>query len=435
MACRGKFSRGPAPAPVDVEARVDGLTYEWNPPGPAALSALKVLDDTLRDGLQSPSARHPDPDEKLELLDLAAATGIDAAILGLPASGREAVRSIARLGAHAARHFPGLETLTAVRTLPEDVDAHRRACDGAGTAITAALFVGSSPIRAHVERWDLKGIVHAVETSVAACVRDRIPVLFVTEDTTRSHPDTIREIYRAAIGAGAGRVCISDTVGHAEPEGARRLVRFLAQVVAETGTGVGIDWHGHNDRGLSLINAVAAAEAGASRVHATCLGLGERTGNTALEQLLVHLMLAGVRSPDLMAVAAYAERVHRDCHAPLPENLPILGRDAFRTSSGIHAAAIYKALGMNETALADRVYSSVPASLLGRRQVIDIGPMSGVSNVQHWLDRHAPGLDPIARQRATEAILAQAKAAEKVLSDAEVYAVLARVCGPVRVRA
>lgn len=416
-----------------VEARVDGLTYEWNPPAAAGLRTVQLLDDTLRDGLQSPTARHPSPEEKAEILALAAATGIDAAILGLPGAGPEAVRAIAHLARFAAAEFPGLETLTAVRTVAEDVEAHRRACDRSGRAITAALFVGCSPIRAHVERWDLEGIRHAVETSVATCVRDGIPVLFVTEDTTRSHPDTIREIYKAAIGAGAARVCLSDTVGHAEPEGARRLVRFVAEVIAGTGAAVGIDWHGHNDRGLSLINALAAAEAGASRVHATCLGLGERTGNTPLEQMLVHLALTGCRNPDLTAVAAYGARVHRDCHAPLPANLPVLGQDAFRTSSGIHAAAIYKALKMNDTGLADRVYSAVPASALGRAQVIEIGPMSGASNVHHWLDRHAPDLAAPQRARATEAILARAKAAETVLPDPEIAATLAGVCGPVRI--
>lgn len=414
---------------------MDGLTFEWNPPAAAGVGAVRLLDDTLRDGLQSPSARHPDPEAKAEILALAAATGIDAAILGLPGAGPEAVRAIAHLARFAAIQFPGLETLTAVRTLPEDVEAHRRACDRSGQAITAALFVGCSPIRAHVERWDLESIRRGVETSVATCRRDGIPVLFVTEDTTRSHPDTIREIYQAAIGAGAARVCISDTVGHAEPEGAKRLVRFVAEVIAETGAEVGIDWHGHNDRGLSLINALAAAEAGASRVHATCLGLGERTGNTPLEQMLVHLLLTGSRRPDLKAMVAYAERVHRDCHAPLPENLPILGRDAFRTSSGIHAAAIYKALKRQDHDLADRVYSSVPASALGRQQVIEVGPMSGASNVHHWLDLHAPDLDPARRARASEAILERAKAAETVLGDAEIASILAGVCGPVRIRA
>lgn len=407
---------------------MDGLIFDWNPPPAPALARLQLLDDTLRDGLQSPTARHPDPGQKQELLALAAACGIDAAILGLPACGPAAVAAIARMAAFAAAHLPGLETLTAVRTVAADVEAHRAACDRAGTAITAALFVGCSPIRAHVERWDMRDILRGVEDSVGACMRDGIPVLFVTEDTTRSHPDMIREIYRAAILAGAGRVCISDTVGHADPGGAARLVRFMAGLIAELGTSTGIDWHGHNDRGLSLINALAAAEAGADRVHCTALGLGERTGNTPLEQMLVHLALVGARrpEPDLRALAAYCLRVHRDCAAPLPANLPILGRDAFRTSSGIHAAALVKALGSGDIDLADRVYSSVPASWLGRAQVIEVGPMSGTSNILHWLARHRPHLSGAARAAAVEAVLAAARAAPAVMTDAEVAAVADR---------
>ena len=212
--------------------------------------------------------------------------------------------------------------------------------------------------------------------------------MYVTEDTTRADPDTLRRLYSTAIRAGASRVCVSDTVGHATPVGTRNLVAFLRDVVDSTGEKVAVDWHGHNDRGLGLANAIAAAEAGADRVHGTILGIGERVGNCALDQLLVNFELLGWsrRTPrNIAPLAALCDLVSRATGVAIPESYPILGRDAFRTQTGVHAAAILKARAKGDHWLADRIYSGIPAAMVGRHQVVEVGPMSGQANVACWL--------------------------------------------------
>lgn len=403
------------------------LIHDWNAP-PGLPGSVAVLDDTLRDGLQSPSARMPSLPEKLELLALSARSGAQSVILGLPCTGPEAVRDMAEMVRFMQAHHPGVELLTAVRTHQDDIAAHLDLCTRSGVAVTAALFVGCSPIRAYSEGWAPREITRMAERSVQSCVQQGVPVLFVTEDTTRSHPAQIREIYSAALGAGAGRVCVCDTVGHADPSGAAAVVSYLREIVEASGTGAGIDWHGHNDRGLSLVNAIVAAQHGATRLHTTCLGLGERTGNTPLEQLVMYLVLSGVWPPgDLTALPDYCEAVRRHCHAPMPHNIPIVGRDAFRTSSGIHASAIRKALRRGETEIADLVYSSVPASLLGREQAIEIGPMSGQSNIDHWLDRDAAPRSEGLRARIRATVLARARQSRQVLSDEQIRRIVTEI--------
>jgi len=400
------------------------LIHDWNTPAPAKLARVQILDDTLRDGLQATSAQMPTIRQRLTLFDHSVACGTDAQILGLPGAGKAAETRIAALARHAAQSAPWVERLTAIRTHPNDIAAHQRVVDDAGTAMTAALFVGCSPIRAKVEHWDLSEIRKNVASMTAELISAGTEVLFVTEDTTRSRPDVIADIYKAAIGAGASRVCLCDTVGHADPGGAAKLVNFMAELIEQSGTSTGIDWHGHNDRGLALINALTAAENGASRVHTTCLGMGERCGNTSLEQFVAYLAVTGCRPMDhrVAALKPYAEKVRDWCAAPMPNNLPIVGSDAFSTSSGIHASAMYKAMLMTDDDFAGQVYSAIPASMLGRKQRIEIGPMSGASNVRFWLDRHFPSLQASDRKTAETMLMEKAQRSARIFSDQELTA-------------
>ncbi len=247
-------------------------------------------------------------------------------------------------------------------------------------------------------------------------MREGLPVLYVTEDTTRADPETLRRLYSTAIRAGAARVCIADTVGHATPAGAAAVVRFVAQVVEECGGGVGIDWHGHRDRDLAVINSLAALEAGATRLHGAGIGIGERVGNTPMDMLLVNLVLMGYIERDLSALVEYCGAVSQATGVPIPPNYPVVGRDAFRTATGVHAAAVIKAFRKKDQALVDAVYSGVPASLVGREQEIEVGPMSGKSNVVFWLEKRGlPVTDEI-----VERIFAKAKGSSSVLEEAEI---------------
>jgi 2-isopropylmalate synthase len=240
--------------------------------------------------------------------------------------------------------------------------------------------------------------------------------MYVTEDTCRATPETIKRLFLAAINAGASRICVCDTVGHITPRGVRNLIPYVRQIIQEAGVDVKIDWHGHNDRGLGLINTLTAITSGVDRVHATALGIGERVGNCSMDQLLINLKLMGYIRTDLEPLADYVRVASEATGVPIAINYPVFGHDAFRTATGVHAAAIIKAEKKGEAWLADRVYSGVPAGMVGLQQRIEVGFMSGVSNVVYWLTRH--GIEP--SDRLVEEIFRAAKERNRVLSDEEI---------------
>jgi 2-isopropylmalate synthase len=404
---------------------LDSLVHDWNAgSGEAGVRRrpLTFLDESLRDGLQSPSVSNPALEHKIRLLHLMAALGIGAADLGLPGAGQRAVAEIEALCREIVRSGLGVVPACAARTTDEDLLPALEIMQRVGAPLEIMMFVGSSPIRCHVEGWTLDHLRRRADACISLAVRAGAPVTFVSEDTTRSRPDDLRRLYQTAVRAGASRVCLADTAGSATPAGAARLVSFIARVLAESGgVGVGIDWHGHNDRGLALAAALAAVEAGADRVHATVLGIGERVGNPPMEQLLVNSRLLGWASPDLRHLMEYVTCASQILGIEVPSGAAIVGRDAFRTSTGVHAAAVVKALSRGGAALADLVYSAVPASWLSRVQEIDVGPMSGSSNVRHWLVTHGYAAGP----EAVERIFAAAKSADRPLTEGELHALAA----------
>jgi 2-isopropylmalate synthase len=400
------------------------LIYDWNRAGGAAVPArgsVEIDDETLRDGLQSPSVRSPSIPDKLAILHLMEALGIDSADIGLPGAGPHVVAAVERLAREIVDQKLKIRPNCAARTVAADILPVVEISHRVGIPIEVACFIGSSPIRQYAEDWDLDRMLRLTEDAVSLAVREGLPVMYVTEDTTRAHPDHIRKLYTTAIRAGAGRVCVCDTVGHATPNGVRNLIRFVWGVVDEVNPAVKIDWHGHQDRGLGVTNALWALEAGAHRVHACALGIGERVGNTPMDQLLVNLQLLGWIDRDLTKLDEYCASVSKATGVRIPDNYPIAGRDAFRTGTGVHAAAIIKARKKGDAWLADRVYSGVPAAMIGRRQTIEVGPMSGISNVQCWLESH--GIE--VRSDLTDAIFQRAKQSDRILSDEEILAVVA----------
>jgi len=404
---------------------IDSLVYDWgagSPPGEQRRRPLTFLDESLRDGLQSPSVTNPPLEAKRRMLHLMEALGVGAADLGLPGAGERAAAEVEALCREVAAARLALVPACAARTTDEDLLPALEIGQRVGVPLEIMMFVGSSPIRCHVEGWTLEHLLRRADACISLAVRAGAPVTFVTEDTTRSQPDDLRRLYQAAVRAGASRVCLADTAGAATPPGAARLVAFVTEAVAAAGgREVGIDWHGHNDRGLALAVALAAAAAGADRVHATVLGIGERVGNPPLEQFLVNARMLGWASPDLSCLAQYVAFASQVLGVAVPSGAPIVGRDAFRTSTGVHAAAVVKAGTRGGAGLADLVYSAVPASWLAREQEIDVGPMSGSSNVRHWLVTHGYPASPAAVER----IFAAAKAADRPLGDAELHALAA----------
>ncbi|WP_051337360.1 LeuA family protein [Leisingera daeponensis] len=408
-----------------MSSPADLLVHDWNSTPLFDTDAVQILDDTLRDGLQSPAAFQPHISQKKVVVDTMSALGVHGVTLGLPGSGEKSLRDIIDLARHISESHYDLEMVSAVRTHPDDVAAHIRSCEVSGQLITASLFVGSSPIRRTVEEWSLSELMDMSMQSIRACVREGLPVMFVTEDTTRSRPQDIATLYKAAIDEGASRICVADTVGSADMSGTRSIIEFAKTIIEKSGADVKLDWHGHNDRGLALANSLTALQAGADRIHATVLGLGERTGNTALDQMLVNLRLMGAQSSGNFEQLMHAcNAVSTHCNAPLPDNYPALGRDAFRTSTGVHAAAVAKARNLGDAWLADRIYSSVPASWFGLEQKIEVGPMSGRTNVEHWLNQNCPGMPTLERDDAVVSILAFAKNSPAILTDRQIQEVL-----------
>lgn len=398
------------------------LIYDWNQVDrePSAQRRVELDDESLRDGLQSPSVIDPPIEKKIEMLHLMDSLGIDSADIGLPGAGPRAVADVTRLAREIIDCKLDIKPNCAARTVRADIQPIIDVSERVGTPIEVGTFIGSSSIRQYTENWSLEMMLTATEDAVKFAVSHGLPVMFVTEDTTRANPDTVRALYKTAIEAGARRICVCDTVGHATPTGARALIRFIKSMVEETGEDVKIDWHGHQDRGLGVINAIAAFEAGADRLHGTALGIGERVGNAPMDQLLVNLYLMGYIERDLSNLMKYCEVASQSTGVPIPVSYPVVGRDAFRTATGVHAAAVIKAFRKGEAWLADAVYSGVPANVVGRRQMIEIGPMSGKSNVIFWLESHSIE----ASEERVERIFNCAKQSNAVLSDEEILAMV-----------
>jgi isopropylmalate/homocitrate/citramalate synthase len=409
-------------------SEAQGLIYDWNSSqGPAiAMRGRAMLDDeTLRDGLQSPSVVDPPIEKKLEILHLMEDLGIDAVNLGLPGAGPRARADVLRLAQEIAASKLRIRPNCAARTVESDIRPIADVSQAAGIEIEAATFLGSSPIRQFAEDWTLDFLLKTTEKAVKYVVALGLPSMFVTEDTTRARPEVVKKLYRTAIECGARAIVVCDTVGHVTPKGVRALLGFIREeVVKPSGEKVRVDWHGHSDRGLAVANSLAAFEAGADQVHAAALGIGERVGNTSMDQMLVNLKLMGapgVADRDLRKLKEYCETVSDAVGIPIASNHPVVGSDAFRTATGVHAAAVIKAYRKNDTVLANQVYSGVPSHWFGLDQKIEIGPMSGKSNVIFWLEKR--GIQPT--DELVERIFARAKQSSRVLTESE----LAELCG------
>ncbi len=392
----------------------DTLIHDWNQPDLRASGRIQFDDETLRDGLQSPSVKDPTLDQKIELVRLMDALGIQTANVGLPGAGARAREHILEL----SRVMKGLKIRpnVACRTVITDIEPVVDMVQKSGVPIEVCAFIGSSPIRQYAEGWNIDQMVQLSRDAVAFATKNDLPVMFVTEDTTRANPEHVRALYTAAIEAGAKRICVCDTCGHATPNGVKRLITFVAQIVKDLGADVGIDWHGHRDRGLGLVNALVALESGATRVHATALGIGERAGNVEMDLLLVNLRLLGLIDNDLSKLGRYVELAGEATGVPIHHNYPVFGKDAFETATGVHAAAVIKAFKKGDHWLANRVYSGVPADLVGLEQVIAVGPMSGKSNVTWFLERR--GVQPTDERVAR--VLDLAKRTPRLLSEEEI---------------
>ena len=402
------------------------LIHDWNTienfePLP---TGIEFDDETLRDGLQSPSVTDPSIEKKIEILHLMEKLGIQSVNVGLPGAGPRAVADVTRLVQEIADNRMKIQPNCAARTHLNDIQPVADISQKTGMKIEVSTFIGSSPIRQFTEDWTLEMMLKHTVTASEFCQKEDLPQMYVTEDTTRANPDTLKALYSTAIAHGAKRACVCDTVGHATPLGVTNLITFIKSIVDESGVDdVKIDWHGHRDRNLDIANCIAAIRAGAQRVHGTALGIGERCGNASMDLLLVNLKLYGAIDNDLTMLRDYVHLVSEACQVPIPKNYPVFGDDAFETATGVHAAAVIKAFKKDDPWLANRVYSGVPADEFGLEQKISIGPMSGRSNVIFWLEKR----NIAATDELVTAIFDEAKKSKRLFTDEEVHGLIAQV--------
>ncbi|MGC6418725.1 MAG: LeuA family protein [Bradymonadia bacterium] len=398
------------------------LIYNWNLKGRRASLApdLKFYDETLRDGIQGPSISDPDLASKIRILELEESMGIDYISLGLPGAGPRAVADVEALAREIVKQDMKILPSCAARTHINDIRPIAEVSQRVGRPIEVMAFLGTSPIRQYAEDWDLDRLLKFSGEAISFAHAEGLPVTFVTEDTVRSRPETLQPLFLNAIEKGASRLCLCDTVGHATPDGVRNLIWWTRNLIEGSGEDIGIDWHGHNDRGLGVCNTIFAAEFGADRVHGTALGIGERVGNAAMDQILINFKLMGEIDNDLTSLVEWCETVSNACNWPIPDGYPVMGADAFRTATGVHAAAVIKAQRKGDHWLADRIYSGVPAGLFGKRQSIEVGHMSGLSNVLFWLEVNE--VEP--QDGLAEYVLSAAKSRNRVLADTEVFEII-----------
>lgn len=350
------------------------------------------------------------------------ALGIDSVNIGLPGAGPRAAADAERLAREIVNAKLKLRPNCAARTVEADIRPIAEISQRVGISIEAATFIGSSPIRRYAEDWTVDFLLRTTEWAVKFARSLDLSVMYVTEDTTRCDPEVVQKLYTTAINCGAAALVLCDTVGHATPSGAHNLVKFvLEEVVKPSGAKVRVDWHGHNDRGLAVANSLAAFAAGVDQVHGCALAIGERVGNTPIDQMLVNMTLLGWIHRDLSKLREYCLKVSQATGVPIPSNYPVVGSDAFRTGTGVHAAAVIKAYKKNDIQLANTVYSGVPSHLFGLEQIIEISPMSGKSNVIYWLEKR--GIP--ATEERVERIFNAAKQSDRLLTEEEIYA----LCG------
>ncbi len=395
----------------------NSLIFDWNKKDTlfSPKKTPQLDDETLRDGLQSPSVKTPTLEEKIKIIHFINDLGIESANIGLPGAGKHVEASSLSLAKEISDQKLNIYPNCAARTLQVDIEPVVRIQQKTGLKMEVSTFIGSSPIRQYAEGWTLEKMLKDTEDSVNFAIKNGLEVMYVTEDTTRANPEDLKKLYGTAIRYGAKRVTICDTVGHATPEGVRALVSFIRRFVDSIEKDIQVDWHGHRDRGLDIPNTIAAIEAGADRVHGTALGIGERVGNTPIDQLLVNFQLLGWIDRDLSKLSDYVKFVSKATGVPIPKGYPVIGEDAFRTGTGVHAAAVIKALKKGDDWLADRVYSGVPAGKFGLKQKIEIGPMSGKSNIIYWLKENNYKNDEWTVNKIFEA----AKKSKKVLTEKE----------------
>ncbi len=403
-------------------ANIHDFLYTWNPTPATQLQHTRIEDD-IRDGIQGAYARKPTLAEKKELLELSAKVGSYSILIGFPAISQQEFDDCRALVAHAQALNIKANINFLARMLVSDVEPIARLKqEFPDVNVRAELFLGVSPLRRKIESWDFTKVLSQLKATGDYLIEHKTPFGFSLEDGSRTPPRDLEQVMDVALTAGITDVAICDTVGDSTPDGAAALTEFIAQYLVKHNARNTVDiiWHGHNDKGLSVANAIASAQAGADTISGAFLGIGERTGNTPLEQVVFLLNQAGNKHHDLSALYPYCQALARYTDTSIAVTAPLIGQQAFATSAGTHSAAVLKAKALG-TAFEDYVFSAVPASELGRYQDVLIGPTSGMANARYMLEQ-------LGLQASTDdvaALLEYAKTRDRWLTSEDIQAYVA----------
>ncbi|MDE7432358.1 MAG: LeuA family protein [Lachnospiraceae bacterium] len=393
--------------------------YEWNDDC-FFDRRIKVHDETLREGIQN-LGTDITLKEKKAYIDSISRLPVASICLGYPASSKKIYDEIDLLIPYIQAKKSNISISCAARTTIGDIEPIARLSQKYGCNIKVNAFIGTSQIRQYIEQWDIRHICSLVREAVNYANLNGIETCIITEDSTRTSPEILKTVYLTAIESGCKNICFCDTVGYADCTGIKKLFKFVHKEIIKNNDQILIEWHGHNDRGMALENALIAALIGANMIHTTSFGIGERCGNTPLELFLLNLAVMGdIRMSDsLKMITDHCRKISELFNWQIPNNYPVWGENSFSTVSGIHAAAIYKALDM-EGNLGEKVYSFIEPSILGRHQEIKINYMSGKSNILYWMKKNMIKPD----DKLVEDILKKAKTSTTPLSDETIWAII-----------
>lgn len=372
-------------------------------------TAVQFLDTTLRDGEQAPGIALS-PAEKVSIARKLDDTGISVIEAGSACTGpgeREAMRRVVKQNLEA--------TVTSfTRGIQQDID---HALDVGVDGIHLVVPASDRHVEGKVGT-SRESIVESTEELVAYAGDHDLWVEVIGEDGSRADPDFLETLMAAAIDAGADRICFADTVGHAGPEHCFESVARLADLGPTSA-------HTHDDLGLGLTNALACVAAGADLVHGTINGIGERSGNVALEEVAIALHhVYGIDTVKLDELYSLAELVSDATGVPLPPNKAVVGENAFTHESGIHTDGTLKDEAM---------YEPYPPDLVGRERRLVLGKHAGRAGVRAALDEHGVDVDEAAIDRIVERVKELGER-DKRVTDTDLLAIAEDVTGRERTR-
>ena len=315
-------------------------------------------------------------------------------------------------------------------------------CSKINPNLQTLIFMGSSPSRMIAEGWDESYVLDSMKRGFGMAREYGLKVIGATEHTTQTHPEFLAKIIEVQAKSAKKNMvtfCIADTIGIARPKGVRNIVLWTKKYLKKINRqDISIEWHGHEDTGNSSSNALIAMAAGAKIIDTVSYGIGERAGNTKMEAVLINLTNiledGGMQSKWNLeylnhALTDYCNLVKMDV-----PRIGMLGWNAFKTSLGIHTAAIYKLSQLANSAatidekheyikMSHHVYSGIGPEKVGRYTDVRISPYSGKSTVKYYLERH--GISTVAIQdKCIKRVLDLAKNMGRELTHDEIIQVL-----------